>query len=153
MKLEGAGGEQLARAHRRPGREGGLIGTARIDLRRVDVGDADAGAAIVERVAVEDSDEPGGSDGQGVGLRDRRRLEAANMRLTRQRVAGVRAALVAAGIAPPRIIAESFGESRSITALDYGRLDPEHRYVLVKILSPREARKCRAGKARTNCGG
>lgn len=77
----------------------------------------------------------------------------ANLRLARRRVAGVRGALVAAGIAPRRILAESFGESRSITALDDGRSAREHRYVLIEILTPEEAAKGRGGKAKTSCNG
>ena len=77
----------------------------------------------------------------------------ANSRLARRRLAGVRDALVAAGIAPRRILAESFGESRSITALDDGRSAREHRYVLIEILTPQEAAKGRGGKAKTSCNG
>ncbi|HEX8222485.1 MAG TPA: OmpA family protein [Allosphingosinicella sp.] len=77
----------------------------------------------------------------------------ANLRLSDRRVKGVRDALVAAGIAPRRILAESFGESRSIAALDDGRAEREHRYVLIEILTPGEAAKGRGGRARRGCNG
>lgn len=77
----------------------------------------------------------------------------ANLRLSRRRVDAVRDVLIAAGLPPRRILAESFGESRSITALDDGRSAPRHRYVLIEILTPEEAAKGRGGKAKTSCNG
>lgn len=77
----------------------------------------------------------------------------ANMLVSRRRVEGARAYLVRKGMPPARILTESFGESRSITALDDGQADDRHRYVLIELMSPAEARKGRAGRAKTTCGG
>ena len=77
----------------------------------------------------------------------------ANLLLSRRRVAGARDYLVGLGMPAGRILTGAFGESRSIAALDDGRADRRHRYVLVELLSPAEARKGRAGRAKTTCGG
>lgn len=76
-----------------------------------------------------------------------------NLRLSKRRVDGVRAYLIGLGMPPARILADSFGESRSITALDDGTSSSRHRYVLVEVLSPTEARKGPAGRHSATCGG
>lgn len=76
-----------------------------------------------------------------------------NLRLARRRVESARAILLGLGLPPSRILTESFGESRSITALDDSTPSSRHRYVLVELLSPAEARKGRIGRAKTGCGG
>lgn len=88
------------------------------------------------------------------GHSDRTGSAEANRRLTERRVAGVRAALIAAGMPAERIMAQSFGERGASTALEDGRADGAHRYVLVEVLSAAEAGKGRAGRAtRWTCGG
>ncbi|HYI41167.1 MAG TPA: OmpA family protein [Allosphingosinicella sp.] len=76
-----------------------------------------------------------------------------NLRLARRRVEGSRDMLIGLGMPPSRILTESFGESRSITALDDSTPSSRHRYVLVELLSAAEARKGRSGRAKTSCGG
>ena len=76
-----------------------------------------------------------------------------NLRLSRQRVEAARDYLIVLGVKPERILTEAYGESRSITALDDGRSDREHRFVQIELLSAAEARKGRAGRASTTCGG
>ena len=76
-----------------------------------------------------------------------------NLQLAKRRVEGARDVLIGKGMPPGRILTESFGESRSITALDDGSPSREHRYILVELLSPAEARKGRSGRAQMTCGG
>lgn len=76
-----------------------------------------------------------------------------NLRLARLRVETARAFLIGLGMPPGRILTESFGESRSITALDDSSPSRRHRYVLVEILSAAEARKGRVGRHSATCGG
>ncbi|HEX8480857.1 MAG TPA: OmpA family protein [Allosphingosinicella sp.] len=76
----------------------------------------------------------------------------ANQLLARRRAEGARAFLVSLGMPVGRIITESFGESRSITALDDSSPSWRHRYVLVELLSPAQARKGRSGRAKRSCG-
>lgn len=76
----------------------------------------------------------------------------ANMRLSQRRVAAVREYLIGRSVPPERILSQSFGESRSITALADGQADRRHRFVLVDVMSPSEARKGRAGRGKTSCG-
>ncbi|HEX8262837.1 MAG TPA: OmpA family protein [Allosphingosinicella sp.] len=77
----------------------------------------------------------------------------ANMTLSQRRVDAARAYLIKLGMPPSRILTQSFGESRSITALDDGRADRRHRFVLIELLSPEEAKKGRAGRPKMTCGG
>lgn len=76
-----------------------------------------------------------------------------NLALSRRRVTAARDFLIALGMPPGRILTESFGESRSITALDDSSPSWKNRYVLVELLSAAEARKGRSGRAKTTCGG
>lgn len=76
-----------------------------------------------------------------------------NLRLARRRVEGARDVLISQGMPRGRILIESFGENRSITALDDSSPSWKHRYILVELLSPAEARKGRFGRAKMTCGG
>lgn len=76
-----------------------------------------------------------------------------NRQLAKRRVEGARDFLIGMGMPAGRILTESFGESRSITALDDSSPSWRHRYILVELLSPAEARKGRSGRAKMTCGG
>ncbi len=76
-----------------------------------------------------------------------------NLRLARRRVEGARDVLIGLGMPPSRILTESFGESRSSTALDDDQSAREHRFVQIELLSTAEARKGRIGRAKASCGG
>lgn len=76
-----------------------------------------------------------------------------NLRLAKRRVETARTFLIRLGLPPGRIITESFGESRSITALDDGSVSSRHRYILVEVLSAVEVRKGRMGRHSATCGG
>lgn len=75
-----------------------------------------------------------------------------NRRLTKRRVEGARDYLISLGMPPARIISQSFGESHAGTALDDGSPSWRHRYLLIEIVTPAEARKGKAGRAKTSCG-
>jgi outer membrane protein OmpA-like peptidoglycan-associated protein len=76
-----------------------------------------------------------------------------NLLLAMRRVNEAREVLVGLGMPRTRILTHSFGESRSITALDDGTRSWKHHYVLVEIVPAKEATKGAAGRASSSCGG